>query len=310
MRTRISVPITLTSGLVAATVALTVGWQILLVREFRALVGGFTLVHWLLAIVGSAFFIGIITASILLTVWLVREIRTNQRQRSFIDAVTHELHTPLASFRLYLDTLRKPDLAGAERSEFLDTMSDDLDRLQATIATVLDAATSEDHKRRRTRVRLRPLLERAVARACSQERTPGEGLAIDVPADASVKGHPELLELALRNLIENALRHGGDPSRVRVGIRAVSPRKLEVVVQDQGPGIPPSALRQIFQRFQRGPSDSERSGRGLGLGLYIVRNIARTHRGSVRAESDGPGRGSRFILTLPGQIGGDAHPAG
>lgn len=310
MRTRISVPITLTSGLVTAAVALTVGWQILLVREFQALVGGFTLVHWLLAIVGAAFFIGIITASILLTVWLVREMRTNQRQRSFIDAVTHELHTPLASFRLYLDTLRKPDLAASERSEFLDTMSDDLDRLQGTISTVLDSATSEERARRRTRVRLRPLLERAVERACSKEYAGREWLEIDVPADASVKGDPALLELALRNLIENALRHGGDPARVRVATRAVSPRKLEVVVQDHGPGIPASALRQIFQRFQRGPSDSERSWHGLGLGLYIVRNIARSHRGSVRAESDGPGQGSRFILTLPGQIGGDAHLAG
>jgi signal transduction histidine kinase len=307
-RRAISVPITLTSVLVAVTIALTVGWQILVVREFRALMEGFTLVHWGLVIVGSGFFVLIITAAILLTVWLVREIRTGQRQQNFIDAVTHELHTPLASLRLYLDTLRKPDLGEERRSEFLDIMTDDLDRLQRTIGTVLDAARSEERSRRREQVDLHALLEQCASEACAAQRATPDRLRVRIPARAHVRGDPEQLRVALRNLVENAIRYSGDGADVSISARTVSARKLEVVVEDRGPGIPQSALRQIFQRFQRLPGETDRPTRGLGLGLYIVRNIARSHHGSVRAESDGPGQGSRFILTLPGQIGGDARP--
>jgi signal transduction histidine kinase len=252
----------------------------------------------------------IITATILLTVWLVREIRTNQRQQNFIDAVTHELHTPLASLRLYLDTLRSPALAEDERVEFLDIMADDLDRLQGTIGSVLDAATSEERTKRRQQVDLQALLEQCASEACAAQRSDPGRLKVRVPAMARVRGDPEQLRVALRNLVENAIRYSGDGGTVDISARTISGRKLEVVVEDQGRGIPQSALRQIFQRFARLPGDSDRPTRGLGLGLYIVRNIARSHRGSVRAESDGPGRGSRFILTLPGQIGGDARPTG
>jgi signal transduction histidine kinase len=309
-RRPISVPITLTSVLVAVTIALTVGWQILVVREFRALMEGFTLVHWGLVIVGSIFFVLIITATILLTVWLVREIRTSQRQQNFIDAVTHELHTPLASLRLYLDTLRKPALDDDKRAEFLDIMADDLDRLQGTIGTVLDAATSEERATRRRHVDLHALLEQCALEACAARRADPGQLKVRVPAAARVRGDPDQLRVALRNLVDNAIRYSGNDGTVDISVRSVSGRKLEVVVEDQGPGIPQSALRQIFQRFARLPGDPDRTVRGLGLGLYIVRNIARSHHGSVRAESDGPGQGSRFILTLPGQIDGDARPAG
>ena len=309
-RRPISVPITLTSVLVAITILLTIGWQILVVREFRALVEGFTLVHWALVIVGSIFFVLIITATILQTVWLVREIRTGQRQQNFIDAVTHELHTPLASLRLYLDTLRKPELADDRRTEFLDIMADDLDRLQGTIGTVLAAAASEEPARRRRQVDLRALLEQSGSEACAARRVDPGQLDLRVPAATHVRGDPEQLRIALRNLIENAIRYSGDDGTVNVSVQMVSGRKLEVVVEDQGQGIPQSALRQIFQRFARLPGDPDRSSRGLGLGLYIVRNIARSHHGSVRAESDGPGKGSRFILTLPGQIDGDARSTG
>src|SRR5262245_60076725 len=141
MRTpRVSVPITLTTALVVATIALTVGWQILVAREVGALTGGFTLIHWLLIVVGSLLFGLIIGSTILLSVWLVREMRNNQRQQNFIDAVTHELHTPLASLQLYLDTMRTQPLETAQRDEFLGIMSEDLGRLQRTIDQILAAA--------------------------------------------------------------------------------------------------------------------------------------------------------------------------
>ncbi len=307
---RISVPITLTSTLVAITIALTVGWQILLAREVSTLVDGFTGVHWLLVFVGSLFFLLIITASILQTIWLVREIRTNQRQQSFIDAVTHELHTPLSSLRLYLDTLGSRSLDEGRRAEFIEVMGSDLDRLQRTIDQILAAARTELRTRRRNRVDLRALLGEVVSDARERHELAQDAVRLAASPAASVRGDAAQLRVVFRNLIENAIRYTRGPVRVDVRIRPVSGRRLEVEFSDEGLGIPSSALRGVFQRFSRLSNDVVRTTRGLGLGLYIVRNVVRAHGGSVRAESEGEGTGSRFIVRLPGELDEHTSPAG
>ena len=308
-RRGVTVPITLTVGLVTITIALTAGWQILVAREFEAFAEGFTSIHWLIAILGSVFFVTIITVAILQAVWLVREIRTNQRQRNFLDAVTHELHTPLTSLRLYVDTLQGKSLDEEQRGEFLDVMSDDIDRLQRTIDQILSAARTEARRNHRTPVDLRGLLGECVADARERHGLDEEALRLQVPALARVRGDIEQLRLAFRNLIENAIRYAGERTRVCVRVRPASGRKLEVEVEDQGIGLPESALGRVFQRFQRISQEAVRSPGGLGLGLFIVRNVIRGHGGTVRAESDGEGKGSRFIVTLPGQLDESVHPA-
>ena len=307
---RVSVPITLTAAVVAITIALTVGWQILVARESGALVEGFRTVHWVLVIVGSLFFALIITAAILQAALLVREIRNNQRQQNFIDAVTHELHTPLASLQLYLDTLREQTLDEQRREEFLDIMSVDLARLQGTIDQILSAARSEVRHSRREWVNIGALLRECVEEARERHELGEHDIHLDVPAGASVRGDAEQLRLAFRNLIENAVRYGGEKHQIEVLVRPRSARKLEVEVSDRGVGMPESALRRVFLRFQRLSHEGVFGSRGLGLGLYIVRNVVRAHGGSIRAESEGLGTGSRFVMTLPGQLDGHAHPAG
>ncbi len=306
-RARLATPISLTSVLVPMTLALTVGWEILVLREFQALTDGFRTWHWLLVVIGGLFFAAIITWSIWQTVWLVREIRTNQRQQTFIDAVTHELHTPLASLRLYVDTLRRPDLDDARRLEFAGIMSEDLDRLQRTIGRVLDAARSE-RRFRRDPVDLNRLLGECIREARERHGLGEVEVRLASPAGARVRGDVEQLRLAFRNLIENAIRYAGERIDVDVCVRAASNRRLEIEVADQGQGIPRSALRRIFQAFQRMPG--ERPTRGLGLGLHIVRNVVRAHGGKVHAESDGIGTGSRFIVQLPGHTDERPNPVG
>jgi signal transduction histidine kinase len=308
-RRGVSVPIALTVGLVIITVALTAGWQILVAREFAAFVEGFTAVHWTLAILGSLFFVTIITVAILQGVWLVREIRTNQRQQNFLDAVTHELHTPLASLRLYIDTLQGKSLEEEQRGEFIKVMSDDIDRLQRTIDQILSAAGTVARRNRRTAVDLGLLLGECVSDARERHDLDENALRLQVPAPARVRGDREQLRVAFRNLIENAIHYAEEKTSVDVRVRPASGRKLEVEVEDQGIGLPESALARVFQRFQRLSQDAVRGRSGLGLGLYIVRNVARAHGGVVRAESDGEGTGSRFILTLPGQLDESNHPA-
>ncbi len=310
MRTgpRVSIPITLTVAIVAITVVLTVGWQILVVREFEAFAEGFTAIHWSLLILGSIFFALIITVLILQAVWLVREIRSNQRQQTFMDAVTHELHTPLASLRLYLDTLRGRSLPESRREEFLEIMADDLERLQRTIDQILSAARTDLKRVLRDPVDIGELLASCAADTRDRFDLDEKAISLEVPPGARVKGDAEQLRVAFRNLIDNAARYAGSDVRVNVRVRPISTRKLEIEVADLGVGIPASALDRVFQRFSRLPQEAVRAARGLGLGLFIVRNVARAHGGNVRAESEGEGKGSRFILTLPGNVDGRTRP--
>jgi signal transduction histidine kinase len=305
---RVSTPIILTVAVVVITISLTIGWQILVARESGALLEGYRTIHWTLVIVGSLFFALIITAAILQSVLLVREIRTNQRQQNFIYAVTHELHTPLASLQLYLDTLREKPLDEKQRTEFLDIMSDDLGRLQGTIDKILNAARTEVRRAPRDPVDIGGLLRECVEEARERHELDDKAIRLEVPLGASVRGDKEQLRLAFRNLIENAVRYGGDEPRVELAVRPRSARRIEIEVADEGVGMPASALRRVFQRFQRLSHEGVFGSRGLGLGLYIVRNVVRAHGGSIRAMSEGLGTGSRFVMTLPGQLDGNAHP--
>src|SRR5262245_18081142 len=155
---RISVPITLTATLATITIAPYVAWQILVVHQNSVPTNGFNAFHWILVILGTAFFGMIVAWMILQAVWLVREIRDNQRQQTFMDAVTHELHTPLASLQLYLDTLRAQDLDGDRRDEFMSIMAEDLNRLRRTIDQILAAARSDSRTGWRNWSDLTPLL--------------------------------------------------------------------------------------------------------------------------------------------------------
>ena len=305
----ISIPITLTAALAVVATALSVVWPVLVAREVESLAGGFSVYLWGLVIVGALLFAAIVGWMIMQLIWLVREIRTNQRQGNFIDAVTHELHTPLASLQLYLDTLRSQRLDEAERDEFLGIMSQDLTRLQRTIDQILHAAKSEARDSWRNWVELLPLLTECVEEARRQHGLDAGSIRLIAPGSAHVRGDATQLRVVFRNLIENAVRYAGDKLSVEITVRPHSARKLEIEVADQGTGIAPFELSKVFQRFQRIPKDGI-STRGLGLGLFIVRNIVRAHGGSVRAESEGAGSGSRFIVTLPGVLDGHAHPAG
>lgn len=316
---RVSVPITLTVALVALSVAVYAVGQVVVAREIAILAGGLSTFQWVLVIVGTLFFGLIIAWTILQAVWLVREIRTNQRQQNFIDAVTHELHTPLASLKLYLDTLRGQDLGPERREEFFGIMSEDLERLQRTIDQILSAARSEGRRSHRAYVDLVALLGDCIDDARARHGFEDDAIDLRVPRGARVRGDPEQLRLVFRNLLENAVRYSHEKLRVAIAVRAASARRLEIEFADEGVGIAPFELSAIFARFKQSSLKDRGGGRplpsrgfssrGLGLGLYIVRNIVRAHGGQVRAESEGAGTGSRFIVTLPGTLDGDAHPA-
>lgn len=279
-------------------ISLAVGWQVMVWSGLRP-VSASTALDWLLLVLGTLFFLLVMIGLVWLCGWLIREMRLNQRQQAFVDAVTHELKTPLASFRLYLDTLSRHDLSPEKRGEFLDHMRQDLDRLDRTVGQVLAAARAEVSGRRtlREQVDLPRLLSECIDQVRERYRLP-EGAVRLRSAAASVRGDAAELGLIFSNLLENAVKYSEDPIDVQVGVSSMPDGRTQVEIRDKGIGIPPWELRKIFQRFYRAGRDVQRKVAGLGLGLFVVRSLVRRQGGSVVARSEGAGRGSRFVVTL------------
>jgi signal transduction histidine kinase len=299
-RRSIGFPLTLGIVLTIVALALAVGWQILVFSDARAVARELTTLDWILFVLGAVSFGLIISGLLWLCLWLVREMRVNQRQHAFLDAVTHEMKTPLASLRLYVDTLERHDPDRRHRKEFLGRMHEDLERLSQTVEQVLTAARSEDsgRKAKREAVALDALLESCVAEVCARHDLPQAAVQLEVGPAVTVFGSPSELSVVFRNLLENAVKYSEEPVEVQVRARADGGDRVQVDISDRGIGIPPVELRKIFQRFYRVGRDVQRTASGLGLGLFIVRNLVRRQGGRVVARSEGSGQGSRFVVTL------------
>ena len=285
--------ITFGSCLVALAIALNVGWILLNWREVALLV------------LGIIFFIAIISGLVLNTTFLVREIRRNEQHDAFINAVTHELKTPITSIRLYLQTLQARDVDEAKRREFYDIMMADSDRLLQTVEQVLRAGRTGD-KQRRIHVTMIDLSE--MVRECLDIARTRYGLdpdafhyaeSLDGNGRAIVSGDADELRAAVSNLLDNAVKYSDQEVRISVEVLTPDAKLVAVRVRDHGVGIPREQIKRIFKRFYRVPGRVMARVKGTGLGLFIVQSIVTKHGGRVYAESEGPGRGSTFTIQLP-----------
>jgi signal transduction histidine kinase len=274
-------------------IVLNVGWVLLNWREVALLISG------------VIFFGLLITGVVLNTTFLVRELRRSEQHDSFINAVTHELKTPITSIRLYLETLKTREVEEARKHEFYDIMLADTDRLLQTVEQVLRAGQT-GHRQRRLHASLidmnemtRECLELARTRYHLGEEALQFSAAVQEGERANVSGDAEELQAAISNLIDNAVKYSGDKVEVSVEVAAIDKRRVMVRVHDRGVGIPRGQLKRIFKRFYRVPGLVMRRIKGTGLGLFIVRSIVEKHGGRVYAESDGEGLGSTFTILLP-----------
>jgi two-component system, OmpR family, sensor histidine kinase SenX3 len=278
--------------LVALAVTLNISWIVLNWRR------------GVLAVLGVIFFLLLIAGMVLNTIFLVREIRRNEQHDSFINAVTHELKTPVASIRLYLQTLQTRELDDAKRREFYRIMLEDSDRLLHTIEQVLRAGSSGSRLRRiaRARVDMGEIARECVELARTRFRLDAQALSYEerIPDTRPVViGDPEELKAAIWNLIDNAVKYSAGDVRIRVSLEELEEQRIAVRVTDSGVGISPAELKRIFRRFYRIPASVAMRTKGSGLGLFIVRSVARKHGGRAFAESEGAGHGSTFTLLLP-----------
>ncbi|HVJ04813.1 MAG TPA: HAMP domain-containing sensor histidine kinase [Candidatus Saccharimonadales bacterium] len=252
-------------------------------------------------VLGIIFFGFIITGVTLNTIFLVREMRRSEQHDSFINAVTHELKTPIASIRLYLETLQSRELNEAQRKKFYGIMLEDTDRLINTVDQVLRAGhLGQKNKKNFQRLDLGEVVRDCTSLAKTRHHLEDGNIRfVDYTLSAPlVQGDPEELRSAVGNLLENAVKYSHGNIAITIEILDEG-KDLLVRVTDKGQGIPQGELKRIFRRFYRVNERLRQRVKGTGLGLFIVGGIARRHGGRAYASSEGEGRGATVTLRLP-----------
>ncbi len=286
--------------MIALLVVLIVGWVLMTVfaaTENRP----HSSMYWILLPVGSFLLSLILVGTITYLVLSIKIINLNRRQSNFINSVTHELKSPLASLKLYLQTLARYEVSPEEKLKFYGGMMEEVERLDTLINQVLRAGQLEaGHQigERPEAVDLRDALESAIRSVVTLHRVKPEQIQLTCN-DVTMLVSRAPLEMIFRNLIDNGIKYGGEPPQVYIRVRRMGKKKIAVKITDNGNGIPPKMRKKIFQRFVRLGRELERRRKGTGLGLYIVRMCLYQLNGDIRVRPNKHGPGSSFYVLLP-----------
>lgn len=256
--------------------------------------------HRMLMVVGEAGVLLLLLGAVLAFAFLAirRDLRLANLQRNFLLAITHELRTPIASIKLQLQTLSRPDLRPSDAQMLRDAAITEADRLSALTDKVLAATAAGEGE---VPLRKEPMdAAAAVAGALERTRQRDAGAHLwqaDLPAALEVRADPEAFRSIVENLLENAVKYAPAGTTITISLRGHSDR-WELEVADQGPGIPPSEREKVFERFYRSGSEETRQHPGTGLGLYVVRRLVRRHGGRITVRDAAP-HGAIFTASFP-----------
>lgn len=294
-RSTLRLPITLGVVLMTLNVTMLICWIVILAQAagWGALIVG--VVVFALILVGLSFYLFL----------MIKEVRLNQRQANFVDSVTHELKSPIASLKLYLETLEMRPVSEEQRAKFYRVMDQELERLDHLITQLLEVGRIDaiGEQSAPENILVESMLRRCGAAACAHhKRDEAETIVYDMQP-AVLFGRPLLTETIFRNLMDNAIKYAGDPAKVEVTVRVTDRGRVITRIADNGDGVPPELRKRIFGMFFRAGSELTRRQKGTGLGLYIVSNLVRQMKGRVSVH-DRPGlSGSVFEVDLPGRKG-------
>lgn len=307
-RRPLSWPITLAIVMILLLVALTVGWVVLAVKQALADTP-FSGLYWAMLAVGSTFLGLVLVGTVLYLVLTIKAINLSRRQSNFIDSVTHELKSPIASLKLYLQTLNRRQVTEEQAADFYRFMLADVERLDQLINHMLDAARLEveEEEAEVEEVDLPSILRDSVQTVVLRYRVPESSVVLEVEP-CVVTGRSVDVDLVFRNLIDNAVKYAASEPHVEIHVR-VQKDTVITRISDNGRGIPAKHRRKIFGRFVRLGRELERERPGTGLGLYIVRTLVKRMSGKVQVRDGDGGVGTVFEVQLPGARKGAAQAA-
>jgi signal transduction histidine kinase len=300
-RRSLKAPITLGVVMIVLVVVLLAVW--ISGNVLFAETAGWGAIFWAFLATGAVLLAGVLAGVIAYLTLTVKAFNLNRRQSNFIDAVTHELKSPIASLKLYLQTMTRRTVDEQQQQDFHQIMLEDVERLDLLINHLLDAARIDRGSETASKepIRLDQLLEQCGTATCVRYRLPKETIAIDSP-EITLRSQLIQLEILFRNLIDNAVKYAGSPPSVEIQVHPQPDQKVTVSIIDNGPGIPPHLRRKVFGRFIRLGNELERSTPGTGLGLYLVRNVVKSVGGSIRVQDREGGPGTEFEVTLDGVV--------
>lgn len=301
-RRSLRLPIVLGVVMITLLVVLTVGWVIL--SLINALADAeYAGVYWTIMSIGTLLLVLVLAGVVTYLALSIKAINLTRRQSNFIDSVTHELKSPIASLKLYLQTLRRRDVSQQQRESFFQFMLEDVERLDQLINHMLEAGRIDKPivEDEAEVVRLDGVLRDCAETLCARYQVPPRVVRLKAPP-CTVTAPRVDLEIIVRNVLDNAIKYAGREPRVTAAVGAASAGMLAVRISDNGRGIPKHLRRKIFGRFVRLGLELERETPGTGLGLYIVRTLVRKIDGTIRVRDADGASGTTFEIFLPGRL--------
>ena len=286
-------PITLSVVLMTLNIALMVCWIMLLAH----------LESWTGLTIGTVVFSLILVGLTIYLVLSIKEFRLHQRQVNFVDSVTHELKSPIATLKLYLETLQMRHVDEGQRAEFYNVMEAELQRLDRLISQLLEVGRLDaiGQESEAEDIELGPLLRRCAQRACVHHKCADDDVFSFDLEPAVIHGRRMVLEMIFGNLLDNAIKYAAQSPVVDVQVRVKDRGRVVTRIYDNGDGVPAGAGKKIFKIFYRSGNELERTQKGTGLGLYIVRTLVHMLKGTVNMHNRIEEPGSVFEVELPGR---------
>ncbi len=303
-RGSLKIPITVGVTMIVVLVVLIVGWILLAVfgamRENQN-----AAIYWTVLTIGTSLFILLLAGVIVYLVLSIKSVNLTRRQSNFVDSVTHELKSPIASLKLYLQTLNCREVSDQERRDFVKFMLEDVDRLDSLISHLLALGNTDQSSLSKDwePIRLDVMIREVAEAVCLRHRVEPKVVEMNL-ISCVVQTNRVDLDMILTNLIDNAIKYAGSKPQVVIDLESNATFAV-VKIADNGPGIPRHMRRKIFGRFVRLGSELEREKPGTGLGLYIVTTLLRSMGGNIDVTDSAQG-GAQFTVTLP--LSAHHHP--
>lgn len=264
----------------------------------RLVMEGYQKKVWMVLGEGAVF-----VSILLLGLWRIeryfrKEAALARQERNFMLSITHELKTPIAALRLFMDTLKRPQLKEAQREKLLNDALDETQRLDHLVENILLSTQleKEDHQPYVSTFDLSALTT-AVVQKLKGVVGKKHQLDLKVAPTLQIKGDPNRIESIISNLYENATKYAPENSTIEVVLREEA-GSVHLSVADTGPGVPLQEKEQVFKKFYRVGNEDTRNAKGTGLGLYLVQRIAKEHNASV-VLSDNQPKGAIFTVVFP-----------